>query len=214
MMPQCPTFANTPAFQPRNTTVLRGTLQRSTNVMPNLYDACLYDEAALWDSAIAHGGLVRNCCPRGRKPYSQRPWVAMPEGGRRFQPIAILSVASLTPGTDTLIPFPQPFYVPIGFDGVITDVVMNVDPPAGSGTGFVEGSGDLVWRLSADGRYLRDLGNVLVQIGSLTNPSPTPRGGLRVYSHNLIQFFVNFSGNNVNTGCNIVCSIKGWHWPQ
>jgi len=56
-------------------------------------------------------------------------------------------------GLDTQVPFNTASgneLVPVGYDGVITDVVCGIEPgPVASGAGFVEGSGDLIWRLSA-----------------------------------------------------------------
>jgi hypothetical protein len=40
---------------------------------------------------------------------------------------------------------------------------------------------------------------------------------LRVYSHDLIQFFVNFAIGaeaRLNPEAIIVCSITGWFWPR
>jgi hypothetical protein len=180
----------------------------------NEYDACLTREKMIWDEIVMSGGLQTICCPRGRKPYSQRPWTAMPKEGRRFKPISTLLVSTAVPftGLDVLVLSER---VPIGYDGVITDVVCNILAPGG--TGFVDGSGDITWRLAADGRFLRDNGNLKVQVGSLTTPSPVPRGILRVYSHDLLQLFANFAVGaevRINPNAFIVCSITGWYYPR
>ena len=91
-----------------------------------------------------------------------------------------------------------------------------VQMPAGA-TGFVEGSGTVTWRLSADGRYLRDVGNIQVTMGSLIQPSPVPRGGLRVWSHNLIQFSVALETGMeavLNPAAVVICSINGWFYAR
>lgn len=175
-------------------------------------DLCLLQERALWKRLVEGGGLRTICCPAGRKPYAQRPWIAMPKEGRRFRPIDYLTIASISPfdGTDQLV---LSVYVPTGYDGVITDVVCGVT--ANGPTGFVEGSGDVVWRLAADGRYLRDMGDIRSSLGSLTSPSPVPRGGLRVFSRNQLQFFVAIqAGAPINPNARIVCSITGWFYPR
>ena len=156
-----------------------------------------------------------------RKLYPSPPWVTMPPEGRRFRPI---SVAPLTQfqtlgvfnATDTVV---LQMRVPLGYDGVISDVVCQF-----TGQGFNEGSGDIVWRLAADylplgagltgGRYLRDMGNLLVSLGSLTQPSPVPRGGLRIYSWDLVTFFANISAAATAANGNIICSVAGWTWPR
>lgn len=164
------------------------------------------------DYLLSHGGLKTICCPRGRRPYPNRPWIDMPKEGRRFRPISTLPVAGLFDDFDHVVLSER---VPLGYDGVITDVVCEVTAPGA--TGFVEGSGDVTWRLAADNRYLRDMGNLTVTVGSLITPSPIPRGGLLVYSHNLIQFIVNLTAaaqGNINPNARIVCSITGWWWPR
>lgn len=175
-------------------------------------DICLLNERALWKRLVEGGGLRTICCPQGRPKYAQRPWIAMPKEGRRFKPIGYLAVADVMPftGTDQLV---LDVYVPTGYDGVITDVVCGVT--AAGPTGFVEGSGDVAWRLAADGRFLRDLGNIRSSLGSLTSPSPVPRGGLRVFSRNRLQFYVSIAiGAPINPLARIVCSITGWFYPR
>jgi len=145
----------------------------------------------------------------------------MPAEGRRFKPIGILAVAD----------YPLPFdfsdaevlrmRVPLGYDGVITDVVCELSAPGG--TGFVEAAGDIAWRLSANGtagnvrRFLRDLGNLQVTIGSLTVPSPVPRGGIRIYSDDLVIFTAAFAVGaevRINPLARVICSVTGWFYPR
>lgn len=180
----------------------------------NEYDVCLAQERQAWESIIMSGGLQTVCCPRGRQKYVQRPWVAMPKEGRRFKPINTLLVSTAIPftGTDITVMTER---VPVGYDGVISDVVCEI--VANGGTGFLDGSGDITWRLEADNRMLRDMGNIQVRMGSLTNPSPVGRGMLRVYSHDLLKFVVNFAVGaevRINPNAQIVCSITGWFYPR
>lgn len=194
---------------------------RSTLVGPDLrkpvqlneYDQCLRTDEELWHHFIAKGGLARNCCPRGRKPYRERPWVQMPAGGRRFRPISNALVSSLIfDGTDQTILETR---VPYGYDGVIMDTVNEIT--ASNATGFDEGSGDITWRLEADDRYLRDYGAVTVSVGSLVMPSPIQRGGLRVYSGNILRFVAAMAPgaeNRLNPNARIICSISGWWYPR
>lgn len=189
---------------------------------PNEYDACLINDAAIWDDLISHGRFRYTCCPKGRTPYTQRPWIAMPKEGRRFKLIEILPVASIvTPydGTDDAV---LTTIVPKGYDGVISEVICELT--ANGSTGFIEGSGDVIWRLSAYGttdsvsrRYLRDLGEIKVTLGSLRYPSPMNLGSYRVYSSNNIVFSVALAVGaeaTINPQANIVCSISGWWYPR
>jgi hypothetical protein len=167
----------------------------------------------LWDDLIAHGGLHDLCCPKGQPQYKQRPWIAMPKEGRRFKPIATFAVSGATfDSSNQLILTEQ---VPIGYDGVIIDIICQIQAPGGSG--FIEGSGDVTWRLSADGRYLQDMGDLTVSVGSLIAPSPVPRGGIRVYSGNVLNFTAAFAPSAapvLNPAGRVICSITGWYYPR
>lgn len=180
----------------------------------NAYDHCCHTEHQLWNQLVARGGLHTLCCPQGRPAYPFPPWVKMPKEGRRFKPIKTLLISTVEPFTGLPITVLSE-RVPYGYDGVIEDVVCEV--VADAATGFTEGSGDVTWRLSADGRYLRDEGNLQVTVGSLITPSPIPRGNLRVYSGNLLHFDVVFAIGaeaTLNPQARIVCSITGWYYPR
>jgi len=188
---------------------------------PNIYDVCLHRDCLIWEELVSCGGLQTLCCPQGRKPYLTKPWISMPKEGRRFKPIGILAVADIAlpfTGVDQQV---LSLDVPLGYDGVISDIVCEI--VAAGDTGFVEGSGDIQWRLSAFGhvggfrRYLRDLSTVQVSLGSLITPSPTPRGGLLVKSKNTVIWSVALTAGaeaRINPEARIVCSIAGWWYPR
>lgn len=198
----------------RSTIIINRGLSKPTQA-PNQYDGCLDDDYNLYNEIVMAGGLRKICCPRGRKAYVQRPWVSMPAEGRRFKPISTLAVpAAPFTGLDTEV---LNVLVPVGYDGVLTDFVCGIYPGTSGSTGFIEGSGDLVWRLTANGRHLRDLGDIETSLGSLTAPNPVPRGGIRVFSQDELVFSVVFAvGADVRIAADarIVCSITGWYYPR
>ena len=200
----------------RRSTLIRFPSDWKLRPVPKItpYDGCLARDSELWDMLIARGGLVKRCCPQGRPKYLHKPWIAMPKEGRRFKPINYVTIASAIPFTGLDIPVLD-VYVPNSYDGVITDVVCGITAPGA--TGFLEGSGDITWRLSANGRFLRDMGNIQSSLGSLVTPSPVPRGGLRVFSRNRIIFSVALAVGAeavINPAGRIVCSITGWWYPR
>lgn len=181
----------------------------------NDYDDCLAEEKALWDALMAQG-LDTVCCPKGRKPYPLKPWVVQPENGRRFRKISSISAAqsATLPYDGTNVPVLQ-FNTPIGYDGVIDTIICGL--MANGSTGFVEGSGVVTWRLSADRRYLEDVGALTFSQGSLAIPVPTPGSGLRIYSGNQITFAVSISAGGVgviNPAAVIVCGTFGWEYSR
>lgn len=195
----------------------KGLMPRCRPYGANLYDDCLDAEYKDYVRFYNEGRLKR-------KEYLSAPWVSMPPEGRRFRPIRSTPLTAFQvpgPGFNAVDTVVLQERVPLGYDGVISDVVFNYL----GGSGFDEGSGEITWRLAADylptsptdatgGRYLRDMGAVITSLGSLTQPSPVPRGGLRVYSWDLITVYINVSAAATIAGGNMITSISGWYWPR
>jgi hypothetical protein len=199
----------------------KGMLPRCRPYGANAFDDCLEAEYKWWEQFMAAGGL----CNQTQRKYNSPPWVSMPSEGRRFRPIESTPLSAFQVpgpafnGLDTVV---LQMRVPLGYDGVISDVVFSF-----GGSGFIEGSGDITWRLAADylpagggstdvtgGRYLRDMGNVTTSLGSLVQPSPVPRGGLRIYSNDLVTIICNIAVAATAANGNIITSISGWTWPR
>lgn len=173
----------------------------------NDYDACLYQDLADYEDAFDCGDLPRlgGC---------QLPWVTMPSNGRRFRELSSIAIAGIPEGSYdgvTLIPILS-WLVPVGYDGVIDTIIANV---SGNNNGFVEGSGQVSWRLAANFRYLRDVGNIQFSLGSLLTPIPDTNSGLRVYSGNIVTMGVTLSAAAFGalTGT-IVTATFGWIYPR
>jgi len=206
----------------------RGSIQRTAQLPtyqhPNAADFCLADEAQYIEDILSTTRLENICCPRGRKPYPQRPWIAMPSEGRRFRPIQSIAIpvdggGAVILNTETVV---MEMPVSIGYDGIITDVVCELAAPGNQATGFTEGSGDVIWRLritspNSNARFARDYGNIQTTLGSLVYPSPVPRGGIRIFSGNIVTFTVTFANNaqsTINTADRVICSVSGWIYPK
>lgn len=192
-----------------NKRINRGPLNRA--------DACLFKERLEWDQTVK-GGLFTLCCPKGRTKYNSPPWITMPIGGRRFKPVGVLAVSTLVAGADTAVPLNTAtgtLIVDTGYDGVLTDIVCEVT--AAGATGFVEGSGDVSWRLQNNRHFVRDLGNIQVTMGSLVSPGTVPRGGVRIYSRNVLTFLVNVTAGGLARlapDANIIVALTGWMYPR
>lgn len=178
--------------------------------LPNRYDAILAQELELW-----HWMMPDLAAVPCRWPPDRLPWIVMPREGRPFRPVGTLALSQMAfYGVDTpaLIEI-----VPTGYDGVVTEVICEISAPTPPGSGFIEGSGDLVWRLSADGRYLRDYGNMTVSHGSMRVQSSALRKGVRVYTDNRVVLSVAVApaaAAVLNPQSTIICSIQGWYWPR
>jgi hypothetical protein len=172
---------------------------------PNHFDRCLWNQQKVWERLNAQGGLKQFCA--GMK-YRDPPWIKMPAQGKRFQNVGSISLPAAD-GADHVV---LSFLVPHGFDGVGTSLVQNY-----TGAGFVEGSGDLTWRIQLNMRYPKDLGMMTTQVGSLNIVTPTVNAGnLLLQSDQLVQYIVNRSVASSGTliGGRIVCAILGWNYPR
>lgn len=122
------------------------------------------------------------------------------------------------------IPLPAPaagevvlfsFKVPIGYDGIITGQSNGY-----IGAGFVEGSGDIHWRIAVNRntalRYLRDCGDIIVSLGQINNLQTAQR--LRIYSDDSVTCVVtcpNGSGALPPPGTGqVFAALHGWTYPR
>lgn len=181
-----------PSLAPTNPTV----------APPNQYDGLLEQEAKLMISIVRAGGLQEICCPSNYK-YAKPPYLVMPPEGRQYQQINSIALPA-DPSGDVIV---LQFRVPTGYDGVITSIVNFY-----TGTGFVEGSGDLIWRLKVGQKWARNLGEINTTLGSLTSPCQLFRGGIRVYTEQYITYYANVPTATLSGG-RVVCGVFGWYYP-
>jgi hypothetical protein len=171
--------------------------------LPNQYDECLGRDYRLYrtiDRTLLSCGKKPDCCLR-----DERDWVEQPPGGIAFNPSAAIPLPA---AGDTVIFSTR---CPFGYDGVI------LGQYHGYTQNWAEGSGDLAWRIRVNGRYLRDMGNILSSLGTPRQLSPCP-GGLWVHSGNLIEYVVdapNTTGSLPPPGVgNILAGLHGWFFPR
>jgi hypothetical protein len=135
-----------------------------------------------------------------------------PEGAIPFNPTGAIALPTAASGDSVILTF----RVPWGYDGVILGQYHGYYPSIVLPVQFIEGSGDIAWRLSIASRFAKDCGNVLVSFGSVQNMSPVA-GGLQIRSENVIQYLVaapNPSGIlNAGQGT-VVAGLHGWMWPR
>jgi hypothetical protein len=172
-------------------------------VQPNMASQCLTRQQALYELIIQRGGLQKLCCVQHYQ-YQSPPWLKMPAEGRQYQEINSIPL----PANDGANHIVTQFKVPTGYDGVITSITNFY-----TGVGFVEGSGDLVWRLLISRRWARNLGAIDTTLGSLTSPCPLFRGGIRVSSDQLITYYTSVPVASALAGGRVVCGVFGWYYP-
>lgn len=176
---------------------------------PNHWDACLRQDTMIWDTIQCCGGITGLCKRQDTIQYAENdpPWIKIPSQGRRFQEINSLPLAAFVLNVDQAV---LTFQVPIGYDGVIIGNTNRFIGP-----GFVEGSGDIEWRVQLSRRYAPDYGLILTSLGDLTAPVAFSGGGIRVYTHQTIRYIAritNFALLDPNG--RVMCSLYGWFYPR
>lgn len=172
-------------------------------LFPNHNDLCLSREFILYNH------IDRQAMSCAHKPEcflrSERDWLDSPTGWRVFNPVGVLSLPA--PSAGDVVVFS--FRVPYGYDGVITAQYHSYT------LGFSEGSGDLAWRVRADGRYLRDCGDMEVSLGNPKQLSPV-NGGLQLRSGNLVEYLVSAPNTSglLPPGGNILAGLHGFFYPR
>jgi hypothetical protein len=101
------------------------------------------------------------------------------------------------------------FTVPRGFNGVIKAMGNNF-----IGSGFIDGSGDVVWRLLQNTQAVRNKENILNSLGTPQAPSLIGGGGfIRIIENDLIQLVVD-NVAVVPAGQLIGGRLSGWLYPR
>ena len=171
---------------------------------PNIFNRLLDEEAQIWRWIIANGGLER-ICPAASALYRDPPWVKQPALGRRMNKIGSIPLPANGSGDQLVLSF----IVPQGWDGAIINTVNEF-----TGQNFVEGSGDITWRLRINQRWVKDLGNVQTTLGTTATPWTVNNGSIRIQAHQLIQWFVNISNTSVAINGRIISACFGWFYPR
>jgi len=173
----------------------------------NFFDQCLGMERALWNDLQCRGGITAACRRVEAPTYDAPPWIVQPPQGRRFQEIATLALPA-----DNTTSAVLNFRVPLGYDGVINGVVNRF-----IGLGFVEGSGDLHWRIQLTNRFVNDYGDIQTSLGDLTSPVALQGGGIRLISNQYVRFLVYVApgaGAHLDPLGRVLCALSGWYYPR
>lgn len=161
---------------------------------------------------------VGNCGPQECAPETERgkgywpePWVEMPPGGLPFDEFGSIATPAANGAENAVLTF----QVPYGFDGIIL-----AHANMFTGPGFVEGSGDLVWRIrigkpSLQGRPQRNYGNITTTRGGVEE-ARTVYGGIQATSDDTVQYSVTHTvGSPIPpAGTRIICNLAGFYWPR
>ena len=128
------------------------------------------------------------------------PWVEMPPDGIPYNELGWAAIGAI--GTTTIV---IQFQVPTGNNGVIRWLGNEYLGPE-----FVEGNGEVVWQIWADGQPITNFENILGSLGSPSSPSET--APIRIYESQIISLVL----ENVNiaaAGQLLGGRLSGWYYP-
>ena len=131
----------------------------------------------------------------------------MPDGGVEFYERGSIITPIALPTPTTVLQFTEP----TGYLGIVYGVLLHY-----TGTGFVEGSGDIIWRVMVGNAWAAPgLGNCLFSLGTVgqclsltdyiaTNSNQRISVGVQV---------PNTSGNIQVGASRILATLQGWYYP-
>ena len=190
-----------PAAAVPNPTIFYRPPGKSKYKCANVWDWCLENDKRLWSSV---DWSRRGCIPVKCWRLEDNPLHAIPEQGREFHKFGMIPLP-LTFGVDTQI---LRFQVPTGYSGVVYGVLCKY-----TGGGYVNGSGDLLWRFRVNQRWIKSLQAV-----------PTELGDYSGYAQ-LDEYFKLSSGQTVRAygwvdpatglvGGSMIAALQGWYFPS
>ena len=131
----------------------------------------------------------------------------IPEQGREFHKYGIIDIPAL-PSVDTQI---LQFDVPTGYDGIIYGVLCKY-----TGLGFVDGSGDLLWRFQMNRHWLKSLSSIPTELGDFSGYSQMDEF-VRVYSGQTIRAYGWRSPAAAivpGKDRRMIAAVQGWYYPM
>jgi hypothetical protein len=179
----------------------------------NRYNNAIVDQARAAQRAIRPKGTAwgaaaaSSSSPAAPAGLAAPPWEVMPPNGRPFHYQQAVACPALGTNDFAVVSF----LVPTGWNAAIK-AIANLYTSAG----FVEGSGDLIWRIDVDGVYLPGFDAITTTLGS-TDQARRLEGAILAKSNELVRYTVSVAagaGIPVGAGNNIICAIDGWFYPE
>ncbi len=181
--------------------ISHGGFRRMVVLVPNRFDMAL-----AMDLKAHRERHPQRPCPDAML-YRNINWVRAPANYLPFRKVGTVPTPLAVTGDVVVLDF----QVPEGYDGVIAGLFHRY-----TGPGFLEGNGDLQWRILINRVYAIHLGNVQVSLGNQQQPYPID-GGIYIQSGNRIRYIVNapnLSGGILPLASRIVCGLEGLFYAR
>ena len=170
----------------------------------NYWDDCLEAEIRKLSSIRLPAMCAMPAHFRHLSPWDDEA-VALPYQAVPFHRVGSIPTPAPADGDQTV----TSLSVPLGYDGFLTAAYWSY---LGS---FSQGSGDLIFRIRINQRYLKDLSNVPYALGSPQLPFPLTEGQLLLCGQTVSGVVAAPNpGGSVQAGVGIVFALIGFFWPR
>lgn len=170
---------------------------------PNYYDFCLHHER----TGLAKIGMLRLLFPDARRYKANDPYTVIPTQGVEFKKQG----AILLPAVEEVNTLVMSFRVPTGYDGSAWGILAMY-----TGSGYQEGSNDIIYRFAFNRRFVKNLGDIHNTMGGLAQYFPIEEHE-RLYSQQTIYMYV-FMGpgalSRLDPTRRIIMGMEGWLYPR
>lgn len=143
--------------------------------------------------------------PPDSVPVEQRPWITMPASGQSFRRQNDAQV-SIPVFIDEVVVVS--FTVPRRKNGVISAVANQ----AVTG-GWNEGTGEMIWRIQADGIPFQGYSNLISSLGSMSAPADLTNNPIRIYQNQLIELILRNLTLVTGGGDPVLGLLGGYFYP-
>lgn len=131
------------------------------------------------------------------------PWSEPPPGFQSFDAHKQIPSPPLSTDTEVLR-----LVAPDGYDGVIRRLSNNY-----TGPNFVQGSGQIIWRLLIDQMVVKNYGQITIEMGSPQWPRETD--GILLRSGQVVRYMVSISDPALaGSAGGVICALGGYFWPK
>jgi len=142
--------------------------------------------------------------PTGQVETVRSPWSETPSGGQPFtqQNVAAVTLPAIGAAATVVT-----FQVPRRKNGVIEFIANQF-----VGGGWTEGTGDLIWRITADGVPVQGYDNIIASMGTMANPGWLGTRPIRIYENQVIALVLT-NVAVVVAGQPLLGLFRGGFWP-
>jgi len=173
---------------------------------PNEFNRFLQKEARLIQTIVGMGGLPAYCGDKWDR-CNLPPWREMPGEARIIRQVSSIAL----PADSTFQNLIVDFTIPIGYDGALSGLVTDYTE-----VGFVDYSGDLIWRVRVNQPYVKDYFTIENRLAG-SNSNLQDSGFVRVQEQDRIRITVDVgaaASGHLAAGGRVVAGILGWVYPK